>query len=385
MIRKIITTTLILTAIETVFMGCSEDKSTNPKSNQNEVNLDDAKLYDFSLLSIAPVSINITQPTIIDNEETAYGEIDIVVPNTVSLNGITSSITTAELNLSKFDILPGNSTTLNYQTQSHVHTIVNVLDKSKELLHYTVNIEHEVIPTQSTLTLTDFKFEASKNSQLHDDITIERRTDNLNRQDIYLFVPKGTNFSDLTPTATFDAEEVLYTQDSSIPIVDVNTPYPTAETSFDFAYPKSFIIVLRDGANNRIRWVNVFVDVKTPFKIEDMDITTPDVITPGSSVYFTGMTTCKNTGNHKLRFQSTTTYEDKVPSSAANFITADMNFATDGLAPNESADINVQVNGNLPVGQYKSTAVFHTKFVDQDNIDDLVNPIKMNITANVKN
>jgi len=221
MTKKRIAIVLILTLISIIFINCSKDDNTIP--NKNIINLEDAKLSNFPLFSITPVSINITQPTILGNQETTFGKIDIVVPISVSLDGIASSITSSELNLSRFSILPDNNTTLNYETQSHVHTIVNVLDKSEELLHYTVNIEQEVIPTPSILTVTNFKFEASKNSQLSDDVTIERRTDNVNRQDIYLFVPAGTDFSDLTPTATFDAEEVFYTQDSSIPIGDVNT------------------------------------------------------------------------------------------------------------------------------------------------------------------
>lgn len=385
MMKKRITTALILTLITTLFMSCSKDDSTDPKPNQDVINLEDATLSGFALFSITPVSIKITQPTIEDNIETSFGEIDIVIPNTVSLNGIASSITSDELNLNRFVILPNNSTPLNYETQSHVHTIVNVLNESEKLLHYTVSIKQEIIPTPSTLTITDFKFEASKNPQLPNDVTIEKRTDDINRQDIYLFVPAGTDFSDLAPTITFDADEVFYAQDISIPISDINTPYPTTETSFDFAYPKSFIIVLRDDANNRIKWVNVFVDVKKPVEIEDTDVTTPDLITPGSSEYFTDITTWKNVGNHKLKFQSATTYEGKIPSSTVNFITANMNFPTEGLAPNESAYINVQVNGNLPVDEYKTTAVFYTKFVNHEAIDDLVEPTKLNITANVIN
>ncbi len=379
-----ITTISIFILFTTMFIGCSDD-SSNPQSNPETVNIEDARLFDFPLFGITPVSINITQPTIVNNEETAFGKVDIVVPNTVSLNEIASSITSGELNLSKFDIIPGNNTELNYETESHVHTIVNVLDESEELLHYTIKIEQEVISKPSTLTVNDFRFEASKNPQLSDDITIERRVEDLNRQDIYLFVPAGTDFSDLTPTATFDAEEVFYTQETSIPIVDVNTPYPTTETSFDFAYPKSFIIVLRDNASNRIKWVNVFVDVKNPVEIENTHITTPNLITPGSSEYFAGITTWKNVGNHKLEFGSATTYEGKVPSSTVNFITANMDFATNGLEPGESADINVKVNGNLPVGEYKTTAVFFTEFVNQDSIGDLIEPTRLDITSNIIN
>lgn len=375
---------LILITITTIFTGCSEDVKVSP--SPKPISLVDAKLNNFRLFGITPVSINITQPSIVNNKETVFGKIDIVVPNTVSLNGIASSITSNELNLSKFAILPGNSTMLNYETQNHVHTIVNVLDNSQELLHYTVNIKKEVTPTPSTLTVVDFKFEKSKNPQLPNDVTIERRFDeNANRQVIYLFVPKGTDFSNLKPTATFDAEEVFYTQDSSIPLSDVNTPYPAVATSFDFAYPKSFIIVLRDKVNNRLKSVNVFVDVKDPVEFANTDITTPNIIASTSSTNFTAIIDWRNVGNHKLRFQAATTYENLIPNTTSNLITASMTFIGDGIIPNQSAGVNVQVKGNLPVGTYKTTAVFYTKFTGHDAINDLVKPAKMNITANITN
>lgn len=387
MTKKRINMTQFYTILILIIMGCSEDNDTSLNSNQDVINIENAKLADFRLFGITPVSVSITQPVIVNNEEIEFGEITIVIPNTVSLNGIASSITSEELNLSKFDILPGNSTTLNYETQSHVHTIVNTLNKSQELLHYTVNIKQEVIPTPPTLTVTDFKFEASKNPQLSDDIIIERRApiNNSRGQYIYLFVPAGTNFSDLKPTITFDAEEVFYTQDSSVSIEDVNTPYPTTETSFDFAYPKSFILVLRDKSNSEVKWVNVFVDVKNPVEIENTHITTPDVITPGDSEYFTGITTFKNIGNHNIAYRYGATYENKVPNASVDVITADRGIGTGGLEPGMSAPINVQVSGNLPVGEYKSTAVFQTIFYRHNAIDDLIEVSKLNITANVIN
>ena len=56
-----------------------------------------------------------------------------------------------------------------------------------------------------------------------------------------------------------------------------------------------------------------------------------------------------------------------------------------GLAPKESADINVVVIKDLPVGEYKSTAVFHSKFANHEATADLIEPVKLNITTNVKN
>lgn len=380
-----ITRILILTFFTIIFNNCNNDDSSKLNINPDTINLEDTKLSNFPLFAITPVSLEIIDPIIVNNEETEFGKINIIVSNTISLDGIASAITSNELNLSKFGILPGNNTMLNYETESHVHTIVNVFDESQELLHYTVNIEQETTPTLTTLTVTDFKFEASKNTQLTADVTIEKRFDNPNNQiqDIYLFVPAGTDFSDLTPTATFDAEAVFYTQNSSTSIDDIDTPYPTTETNFDFAYPQSFIIVLRDEATDRTKWVNVFVDVKNPVELENSDVTTQNVITPGSTEYFTSITRWKNIGNHPIEFQSATTYENKVPD--VNVITADRNLVTGGLIPMESANVNVQISGNLPVGEYKATAVFYTGFYSHDAVNDLVEPVKLNITANVVN
>ncbi|MBL7560411.1 hypothetical protein JAO71_11415 [Olleya sp. YSTF-M6] len=384
--------TLILTLITIIFTNCSSDESPQeqapqqtPEQSQDVINIEDARLLDFPLLGITPVSINITQPTIVNNQETNYGEINIIISNTISLNGIASAITSNELNLSKFNILPGQNTNLNYETQSQIHTIVNVLDETEELLHYTVTIEHEATSTLSTLTVTDFRFEGIKNSQLTDDVIIERRVTNVDKEDIYLFVPAGTDFSDLTPTVTFDAEEVFYTQDSSISIINVDTPYPTGEISFNFSYPKRFIIVMRDDANNRIKWTNVFVDVKNPVEIENPDLTTPDIITSNSSEYFTGITRWKNIGNHKIEYQSATMYENKVPDINTNLITATRVLIGGGLAPGESANVNVQIIGNLPVGTYKTTAVFFTRFTGHNIVDDLIESSNLNIMSNIIN
>ncbi|MDO6492895.1 MULTISPECIES: hypothetical protein [unclassified Cellulophaga] len=381
MTKTRITIALILTVFTTIFTGCTKDDNTN----ENIIKLEDAILTDFPLVGITPVSINIKQPTIVDNEEIVFGEINIVVPSTVSLKEIASITTSTELNLSKFSILPNDLSLLNYETQNHIYTIVNALNESEELLHYIVNIKHEIVPTPTTLTITDFRFEASKNAQLTNDVTIEKRVDDLDKQTIYLFVPTGTDFSNLTPTVTFDAEEVFYTQESSVPIVDVNTVYPSTETSFDFTYPKRFIIVLKDNTSNRVKWVDVFVDVKNPVEIKNTDITTPDITSTASSSTFRGITSWKNVGNHVLSFRSATTYENKVPNSDLNFITARRNFTSMGLAPKESADINVTVIKDLPKGEYKSTAVFYTKFANHEATNDVIEQAKLNVTTNVLN
>lgn len=373
----------ILLLLSVVVTSCKNDKDNDPKTDD----LEQAKLTDFPLFGISPVSIEIIDPVITDDKETEYGQINIVLPTGISLDAIASSITSKELNLNKFDILPGNNTRLSYETQSHIHTIINKEDNT-ELLHYTVTIQRETTPNLSSLTITDFKFEASKNPSLANDVVIEHReqyTNNPNKEDIYLFLPSGVGFSDLTPTISVDAEEVYYTQDVNPTIANVNTPYPTAETSFDFTYPKKFIIVLRDNDNDRMKWVNVFVDVKNPVELENTVVTTADVTATTSTTPFLNITQWKNVGNHKIEYQTSTTYENNSPASGVNFITARRVLVVDGLEPGESAGVNAYMMGNLPADEYKTTAVFYTRFVNHDVIDDFVEPAKLNITTNVIN
>ncbi len=382
--NKRILTALMLSLFTVFYISCSDDNDTD---NTEEFILEEAKLTAFPLLGITPTSVEIIQPVIENNTEIEYGKINIVVSDPLFLPHIVPNITSNELNLSKFAIIPGGNTALSYESQSHTHTIVNALNESQELLHYVVTIEAETPPTPSSLTVTDFKFEASKNAQLTEDVTIERvfNDPNSNSSTIYLFVPEGTDFSDLTPTATFDAEDVFYTQDASIPTVDVDTPFPTTETSFDFSYPKIFTIVLKDDSNNRMKWVNVFVDIKNPMQLVDNHVNTGDIDRDVSVNTFTGITHWKNIGNHSIELQSANTYENIIPENMQNAVTAHRIFPVGGLKPGESADVNVLVVGNLPVFEYKTTAIFYSQFVGQETINDMVEPVKLNITANVIN
>ncbi len=373
---------LIIVLIATIFIGCSsDDDTTSPNNGNAKINIVDAKLSAFPLFGITPVSTEIIDPTIVDNKETAFGEINIVVPSMTSLDAIAASITSDELNLSRFRILHSNSVQLSYEGGvTQTYKIVNVRDESEELLHYKVSIVQEVPPIPSTLKVTDFKFEASKNIQLTNDVIIEKTVEDVNFDYIYLFVPVGTDFSDLTPTATFDAEAVFYNQGAS----STTEPFPTVETSLDFAYPKRFTIVLKDEANDRERMVFVIVDVKNPVRLENESITTPNA-TVGTSAFFTDVTRWVNQGNHKLEFQKATTYENRIPDTGENnVIRSNRELVPGDLAPGESAGVHATVRSNIfPSGNYKTTAVFYTRIVNHSAIDDLIEPVKLEITANI--
>ncbi|WP_282080651.1 hypothetical protein [Aquimarina algiphila] len=371
-----------------LMMNCnsSDDDSTPPP--ESEINLEEAKLSGFPLFGIEPVSIDIVDPEIVDNKEVNPGEIKITLASSIlSLEGISVSITSEELNLSKFSISPGNDVRLSFEDQKvHVFTIYNAIGDKEELLHYNVSIvkEDPVIP--ATLKITGFVFEKSKNPDLSNDITVSRTIEESGRDILYVFVPLGTDFTNLVPTITYDGPNLYYTQDSSILPEDITTEFPTTDTSIDFEYPKSFILLVRN--DNDFKTTQVIVDVINPVRIETTPITVPDVaegsIPPET---FRGVTKWINQGNHPIVFQRSTTYENDEPMidpRVGRVILARRVLPPIALNPGENADIDVTIDSRVYTeGTYKSTAVFYSRIRNHQSVDDLLEPAKLSITAKI--
>ena len=387
--RKILKLQNIGIVLFSVFfmMNCDSDEENN-QTQTPEINIEEAKLSDFPLFGIQRTGIEIVDPVIEDNKEVAYGEIKITVPSTTSLDNVRALITSKELNLSKFSISPGNNDAgLSFEDEKvQVYTISAATGNKEALLHYNVSIVKEVPDVPETLKITDFTFEKSKNPDLPYDITISRRADvNLTYEKIYLLVPVGTDFTELVPTVTYEGANLYYSQDSSLPPVDMNVKFPEEDTSFDFKYPKSFFLVVKDKNNEKLQMAKVIVDVANPVRIETESVTTPDA-KEGESKYFTGVTKWINQGNHKINFQKATIYENVDPSTTGSFkaITVDRNLPSGGLVPGESANVNVQVRSNYyPEGTYKTTAVFYTRIYHDRNSDDLFEPSKITVTSKI--
>ncbi len=369
-------------------MGCdSSDESTN---TPQEVNIEEAKLSGFPLLGIQNISVEITDPIITENKEVTYGEIKITVPSTVSLDDIRASITSEELNLSKFSISPGTDIALSFEDEKvHVFTISTVTGNKEALLHYNVSIIKELPAVPETLKLTGFTFEKSKNPSLPDDVTISKRADvNIGYEKIYLLVPVGTDFTNLVPTVTYEGSNLYYSQDTSIAVVDMNVAFPEGDTNFDFKYPKEFLLAIKDKNNEEVKLIGVIVDVVNPVRIETVSVTTPDATEGASGNYFIGVTKWVNQGNHKIHFQKATTYEDVspvvTPEPSTKAITVNRILTSGGLLPGESADINATVASQYyPEGTYKTTAVFYTKIFQDNGSDDLFEPAKVTVTSKI--
>lgn len=358
----------------------SDDTDITPP----EVNIEEAKLSDFPLFGVDVTEINIIDPEIINNKETKFGEIKIIVPARTSLDEIATSITSQELDLSKFSIAPGNDELLSFENEKvHVFTI-SAIATNTDILHYEVSIVKEEVLVPETLRITSFTFEKSKNPNLPDDVTISKTVEASGLDKIYLFVPSGTDFTDLIPTVAFDGTKLYYSQESSSPGPGIE--YPAEDTSFDFKYPKVFNLTVEDRNGDKRKTTAVIVDVINPVKLEAISVTTPDV-TQGTSPYFTGITKWTNQGNHIINFQKATTYEDVspviTPAPSEWPITVDRSLPGGGLKPGESANVNVQVSQYYPEGIYKSTAVFYTRIFQDNDSDDLFEPAKLQITANI--
>ncbi|WP_103069820.1 hypothetical protein [Aquimarina sediminis] len=366
--------------------ACSSDDDTpivNPgNTTVEEIKIDEGKLSAFPLFGINPTAIDIVDPEITDNKEVKYGEIKITVPATITLDAIRAAITSSELNLSKFEISPSNDVQLSYvDGKVNVYTIMNALGKKEELLHYNVSIIREVVPEPETLKITGFKFEKSKNPSLPSDIEMSRIIEDTGLDKLYIFVPVGTDFTDLIPTITYDGTKLYYYQDSS-QTPGAGTEYPVEGQSIDFKYPKSFILEVKDRDNDQFRTTTVIVDVKNPLKVETVSVTTPDV-TEGASQTFE-VTKWTNQGNHMLVYGKADAEENQDPAPPVRAIRIRRELPSVGMIPGNSANVNVTVKGDTyPATTYKTTAVFYPRIRYHEEIDDLLEPAKLDITAKI--
>lgn len=373
-----------------IMIGCSSGDD-NPVSLTEdpsiilveEIKIEDGKLSAFPLLSIQPITVDIIDPKIVDNKEVKYGEINITVPSTTVLDNISALITSKELNLSKFSISPGNDVKLSYaEGKTNVYVIHNAVGDKEELLHYNVRITKEPIVVSETLKITSFTFEKSKNPSLPNDIEISRIVDGVGMDKIYVFVPAGTDFTNLVPTITYDGTKLYYYQDSSQIPGSTNNEYPVQGKSIDFKYPNSFILEVKDRDNEGFKTTSVIVDVVNPLMVETTSVTMPDT-KEGSSQSFV-ITKWINQGNHMLVYGKADAQENQDPDLGTNVIRVNRVLPSVGLLPGESAEVKAGIAGTtFPKGTYKTTAVFYPRLRYNQEVDDLLEPARLHITAKI--
>ncbi len=345
-------------------------------------NLENAFLTDFPLQETDYLFRNIIDPTVEDDEETAFGDILVTISDDVT--DLNLSLKAVNFDTDTFSISPAIGEKQDFSNgQTVVYTITNIVT-SEAILHYNVKIirESDLDPEGESFTVTDFKFEKSKNPGLSEDIEITTTSQDLDNYYIYIFVPVGTDFTDLTPTIIFDGPKMFYYQNSALTPNTSTTEY-IPDTSYDFKYPKEFILEVRNDDNTEYTTTHVIVDVVNPIKIETTTVSTPNT-TAGNTGTYT-VTTWYNQGNHLLVSNPSLPdeQENESPDTEGSVIQATRVISGLGLAPEASnKDIIVNVNGiDHGAGTYTTTAVYHPRFKNHGIIDEYLEPSKLTVTA----
>jgi hypothetical protein len=342
--------------------SCSSD---DDDPNEPDADLGNARLTDFPLTEVEYLNINIIHPELANGEETKQGKIEITIP--YSRQSMELSLKEFKLDNSKYTISPGIGEVQVFTTEGVIYTITSNIDPDKAV-HYLVTIVHGGDPFTENNEITGFKFEASKNPALASTIDALKivRYENSSDGAIYVIVPAGTDFSNLTPTITFDAAELKYRTDG------IFETYPPGGMAVNFKYPKRFSIQAENSLGVKSQIYHVIVDVKDPIRFEKATLVTPQVkIDDGTTFeFFSAIMTWTNQGNHPVTGMSPDNYKDKVYpipdyTGNANFITATITNpvgGTPGVLPGETGHVNVNVRRIPQTGLFSTTAVFNPTF-----------------------
>lgn len=321
-------------------------------------------MSDFPLNEVAYLDINITHPQIANGVEVKPGKIKITVP--FSQTSLRLSLRKFDLDQNRYNISPLAGEPADFSNGPVVYTIRDVFSQDKTV-RYEVTVEHGGDPFFINAKITGFKFEKAKNPAL--DATIEAvkiaEYENYTENAIYVIVPQGTDFTQLTPTITYDAAKLYYNTDNQF------TPYPANGLTVDFKYPRHFYLQAENSQGTKSRPYSVIVDVANPIQFES-PIVTPNVAA-GDGVAiesFFALAKWTNRGNHPVTGMSPTAYKDKtypLPDypGDANIITASLQNPTGGTAgvmPGGQGEINVRVKRSPLTGAYATTAVFTPTF-----------------------
>ncbi|WP_205503125.1 hypothetical protein [Rufibacter psychrotolerans] len=341
--------------------GCEEDASEPAP----EVDLALARFADFQVAETPYVDIAITHPVVQNGQEIFPGRINLVVPRVSARLRLTPKATNA--NLEKFTVSPRLGEVQDFAGQPVVYTLTSELDPRKKV-RYEVTITEAENPAYSQIAT--FTFEQAKNPGLPANVEAARivhPSPEKGPGSIYVFVPVGTPFTNLTATIGHGGDQLFYSQDPSSPVVNSTSRYPEAGMSIDYAYPRQFFVFVKNGSETGTStgYYRVIVDVRNPFKVEQPDITTAHV-TKGAIRTLSGVAQITNQGNQALSLAGIS-HTNYVPAN----LTALRAFGgtqVGGLLPGESMAVNLTVDASTyPPGTYQTTASFSPKYKDDVN------------------
>lgn len=356
-----------------VFSSCKKEK---PKPVP--VDLADVRLTDFQLQEVAYSTINIIHPVVQDGVETQMGEVEVVIPG-----GTTQlQLTPRPSNFSKpgFTVSPAFGVKQNFAGRSLIYEIASTGDRSKTV-HYHVRIKEEGEVATGNIQVTNFAFLKTKNPALPADVesaSIIHRPGNMGY--IFIFVPAGTDFTSLIPTISHSGTGLFYSQDPNASPAMATTVYPAAGTAIDFAYPKVFYTVVKQGSETQ--FYNVVVDVKNPVQFTQTAVTTPNV--KAGSNQLVAATSFINRGNHPISIKGVD-HSQQTP-SGFNAVRGVAFIPSSGVLPGESSEVKASVGAQTyPPGTYGVRASFRPRLTGYWEADNFLQASELQITTTIVN
>jgi hypothetical protein len=367
-IPRLFTLLLLLT----LAVGCSK----NPNKPAEVVDLAQARLNDFKLAETDYIGIDIKHPVLTNGDETEYGEIDIVIPR--GTTGLRLTPLASNFTNDAFTISPRLGEVRNFSAGRVVYVLTSKADPTRRVQYY-VSITEEEPPVTTAPKVTALRFEQSKNAGLTADIVASRVLDGVaTLGKIYVFVPAGTDFSQLTPTIVHEGGTLYYSQDPASAPENSTTPYPASGTRIDFAWPKTFYAIVK-GATS-VAAYEVVVDVRNPIKFEPAVVTTA-ALQKGSS-HFIPVGSLVNQGNHPITLLNVT-HTGQVP-SGINAIRCSSSTPSLGLAPGQSTVVNATISAQtFGPGTYQTTALFVPGIFRELEANTLLEPSALSVTTTI--
>jgi hypothetical protein len=356
-----------------LFSSCKKEK---PKPT--DIDLAAARITDFQVQETAYSTINIIHPVIQDGVEIQMGEIELVLPKGTTQLQLTPK--TSNFSKAGFTVSPALGVKQNFLGRTVIYKIASTRDASKAV-HYHVRIREEDEAATGNIQVTGFSFLKAKNPALPTDIESARiihRPGNMGY--IFVFVPEGTDFTSLTPTISHTGTGLFYSQDPSASPATATTAYPAAGAAIDFAYPKVFYAVVKQGSETQV--YNVIVDVRNPVQFSQAAVTTPNVKAGSNQVV--EATTFVNRGNHPISIIGVD-HSQQVP-AGLNAIRGIAAVPSSGLLPGKSSEVKASVNAQTyPAGTYEVRASFKPRLTDYWEADNLLQPTQLHITTTIVN
>ena len=368
---KISLFTLLLVALA---VSCKKDGGNDPDS----IDLTQARLSDFKLTETNYTNIQISHPELNNGAETAHGQISVKIPKGNTQLNLTPAI--SNFANDAFTISPALGTVQNFSNRIVTYTIASKKDPGKRV-HYDVSIIEEVDPANTQPAVTGFRFEKGKNPALPADVEAAKIVEGVGTiGKIYVFVPAGTNFSNLAAIIQFSGQELYYTQDANSAPQNSTASYPAAGKIIDFAYPKQFFAIVKSGQT--VKTYEVIVDVRNPIKFATSTVTTADAARGG--IRFIEATRFTNQGNHPITI-SAIQHSGQLP-VGTNAIRASAVIPSFGLIPGESTVVHATISAQTyPVGAYRVTSSFIPKIYHEPDADGLMEASSVVINTRIVN